>query len=534
MFSLVLDLMRTFNGALNGAARRAHSAVIQSVLCLVLFFPCAGSAAQSGDFTYEVGGSTVTITGYTGTSGTVVVPPTIDGMPVTGIGYYAFGGSSAILISLTLPETLTSIGTNAFTSCWRLTSLTLPDRVTNISREAFSWCRGVTNVAIGMHVASIGEQAFNGCTALTDVTLPSSVTSIGEQAFSTCSVLARITVDEHNANYIDKEGVLLNREQTTLLQCPGGKIGSFDVPSTVTNILHSAFVLCRGLTNITLPDSLISIGPWAFAWCSGLTSIAVPNGTIDIGVAGFYACTGITNIALPSSVISMGEEVFGYCYGLQHITLPNSLLAIPDYAFMGCTGLTMVIVGDHVAAIGSRAFQGCTGLTSLCFAGNRPKLWDEVFKWAHIPTMYYLAGRSGWGSSAAIWQDPPYALWAQAWGLAAKYPNAGREQDDADQDGLTNAHELAAGTNPTDGQSTLAFETLPRPDDLSTDDKTSLEPSEFGLLFQSVPGKSYVVQSAATLGGPWSPVAFANATTKQKRVVLARPAGERFFRVMIQ
>ena len=504
----------------------------------MLLFPCAGNAAQSGDFTYEVSGSTITIIRYTGTSNTVVVPATIDEMPVTGIGDSAFY-DAFVLTSLTLPNSLTSIGTNAFTWCAQLTSLTLPDSVTNISKEAFSWCRGLTNVTIGKHVASIGERGFYGCTALTDLTIPSSVIIIGEEAFSTCIVLTRITVDEHNPNYIDKEGVLFNREQTTLLQCPGGKVGSVEIPGTVTNILHSAFVQCGGLTNITLPDSLISIGPWAFAWCSGLTSITVPNGTIGIGVCAFYACTRATNIALPNSVVSMGDEVFAYCYGLRHITLPNGLLAVPDYAFMDCTGLTTVIVGDHVAAIGSRAFQGCTALTSLCFAGNPPTLWYEVFKWAHTPTMYYLAGRNGWGGSLGgyptrIWQDPPYGLWAEAWGLAANHPDASGEQDDADQDGLTNAHELAAGTDPTNRQSTLAFETLPRPDDLSTDDKTPLEPSEFGLLFQSVPGKSYVVQSAATLDGPWSPVAFANATTKQKRVVLARPAGQRFYRVMIQ
>src|SRR5437762_2403510 len=146
------------------------------------------------------GNGTCTITGYTGPGGTVTIPNSINGLSVVSIGYSAFAHSS-------------------------LTSVTIPNSVTSIGNSAFATCRSLTNVTIPASVTSIGYEAFYGCTGLTNVTIPNSVTSIGTAAFSSCTSLTAINVETNNPAYSSGAGVLFDKSQTTIIQYPGGKAG---------------------------------------------------------------------------------------------------------------------------------------------------------------------------------------------------------------------------------------------------------------------------------------------------------------------
>jgi hypothetical protein len=151
--------------------------------------------------------------------------------------------------------------------------------------------------------------------------------------------------------------------------------------------------------------------------------------------------------------------------------------------------------------------------------------------------MYYLPGQSGWGatfagSPTAVWV-PTFAEWVDLSGLASQFPNACGEQDDPDQDGLGNLAEWKAGTDPLNAQSTLAFEAAARPEALSTEDQTPLAEGQFGLYFQSVPGKAYDVLFADKASGTWAVAQTLTATTQQKRVVFERPAGQAFYRIKL-
>ena len=126
-----------------------------------------------------------------------------------------------ILTSVTIPNSVTSIGIEAFIGCWGLTSVTIPNSVKSIGNWAFARCSGLTSVTIPNSVKSIGNWAFEGCSGLTSVTIPNSVTSIGDYAFADCS----------------------------------------------------------GLTSVTIPNSVKSIGTGVFEGCSGLKSIIIPSGT---------------------------------------------------------------------------------------------------------------------------------------------------------------------------------------------------------------------------------------------------------------
>lgn len=180
-------------------------------------------------------------------SGNVVIPASItdNGVTysVTGIGFGAFIGCSS-LTSITIPESVTSIGFGAFAGCYSLTSITIPEGVTSIEEQTFYSCYSLTSVTIPESVTSIGLGVFADCYSLTSVNIPESVTSIGDEAFYGCSSLTAIDVSPDNSSYCSVDGILYNKDKTTLYVCPGGKTGQITIPEGVTSIESSAFYGC--------------------------------------------------------------------------------------------------------------------------------------------------------------------------------------------------------------------------------------------------------------------------------------------------
>ena len=270
-------------------------------LLLLLALP----AAVQAQFTFTTNSGALTIKGYTGSGGTVVIPSATNGLPVTSIGNQAFYQKSSIT-NVSIPNSVTSIGDYAFYFCTNLTSVTIPDSVTSIGDHAFRECYGLTSVTLGSGVTSIGGYAFSSCTSLTSVTIPSSVTSIGQVVFSSCSSLRAITVDVLNPAFSGVAGVLFNKSQTTLIAYPGGLAGSYSIPASVTSIGGYAFAACTSLTGVTIPNSVTSIGGYAFAACTSLTGVTIPNGVTSIGGYAFAACTSLP--VSPSPTASPASE----------------------------------------------------------------------------------------------------------------------------------------------------------------------------------------------------------------------------------
>ena len=195
----------------------------------------------------------------------------------------------------------------AFENCSGLTSITIPDSVTSIGKDAFNGCTGLTSVTIGSGVTSIGDHAFHNCKELINITIPDSVTSIGKEAFSGCTGLTSVTIGDG-----------------------------------VTSIGEWAFSGCSSLTSVTIPESVTSIGKVAFYGCTGLTSVTIGSGVTRIGESAFNGCSGLTSITIPDSVTSIGKEAFSGCSGLTSITIPDSVTSIGGYAFNCCYGLTRI------------------------------------------------------------------------------------------------------------------------------------------------------------------------------------------------
>jgi len=279
----------------------------------------------------------------------------------------------------TYNTTANAISTYMFYGCTGLTSITIPNSVTSIGSSAFSGCTGLTSITIPNSVTSIGSGAFLGCTGLTSVTIPNSVTSIGGGAFSGCTGLIQIIVDSNNSKYTSLDGVLFNENRTSLIAYPNEKSTQYTIPNSVTSIGSSAFSGCTGLTSVTIPNSVTSIGQNAFSGCTGLTSITIPNSVTSIGYNAFFGCTGLTSVTIPNSVTSIGGGAFSGCTGLTSITIPNSVTSIGSGAFSGCTGLTSITIPNSVTSIGSGAFSGCTGLTSVTIPNSVTSIGGGAF-----------------------------------------------------------------------------------------------------------------------------------------------------------
>ena len=247
---------------------------------------------------------------------------------VTTIGYGAFQDCSR-LTTINIPNSVTTIEGRAFSYCSGLTNINIPNSVTTIGNSAFSYCSRLTNINIPNSVTTIGNFAFSGCKGLTTINIPNSVTTIEEGAFSDCSGLNAIMVMADNAKFFSSEGILFDKSQQKLIQCPGGKKGEYNIPYSVKTIGNYAFYKCSGLTNINIPDSVTTIGDKAFSHCSGLTNINIPNSVTTIGDKAFSNCSGLATLYFQSIIPpSASPTCFEECSNIQTIYVPQEAVNI--------------------------------------------------------------------------------------------------------------------------------------------------------------------------------------------------------------
>ena len=340
------------------------------------FGACDTCGKFASALAYERIGNGYCITGIgTCTDTDILIPATINSLPVTSIGGTAFYDCDS-LTSVSIPDSVTSIGDFAFSDCSGLTSVTMPGSVTSIGDFAFSDCSGLTSVTMPGSVTSIGDGAFRYCNSLKSITIPDSVTSIGDAAFSDCSELTNIDVQPGNTEYHSSGNCLIETKSKTLIWGCNG-LTSIALPYSVTSIGDWAFAGCDSLKSIAIPDSVTSIGDATFYGCSGLTSISIPNSVTSIGDAAFYGCVALTSITVPNGISFIGDYTFYDCKSLTGIAIPDSVTSIGDSAFKGCSGLTSIIIPNSVTSIGFSAFDGCDSLTSVYYVGTA-EAWGRI------------------------------------------------------------------------------------------------------------------------------------------------------------
>ena len=240
---------------------------------------------------------------------------------------------------------LTSIADSAFYNCTGMTSVAIPNTVTTIGKRAFKSCSGLTSVTIPESVTSIGYASFHNCDNLTSLTIPNSVTSVGAAAFATCNKLTSIIVENGNSSFTSEDGVLFNKDKTSLLCFPAGKTQStYTIPESVTKISSYAFDSCSRLTSVDIPNSVISIGEWVFSACNSFTSVTIPNSVTFIGNHAFWRCYSMTSVTIPNSVTTIGSGAFGYCSALTSVKVGmESPLTIDSETFTNRANTTLYL-----------------------------------------------------------------------------------------------------------------------------------------------------------------------------------------------
>lgn len=265
---------------------------IALVLCVAVLIACASkrtaSVAPATDFAYvsNADSATVTIRGYTGPGGAVVVPETIQGMPVNGVGDHAFARHPEIT-SVTIPDSVTRIGDSAFAAV-----------------DSYS---SITNITLGRGVLSIGRGAFVLCTKLKIITIPASVASIEDLAFNGCFSLTGITVDANNPACCSVDSVLYSKDRARLVQFPGGKAGALVIPDSVTNIVPMALWNRPYLTSVKIPEGITAISQEEFAACRSLATVIVPASVTNIGPNAFNSCMSMRGIYFCGNAPNYGE-----------------------------------------------------------------------------------------------------------------------------------------------------------------------------------------------------------------------------------
>ncbi|HEY3852824.1 MAG TPA: leucine-rich repeat domain-containing protein [Verrucomicrobiae bacterium] len=433
----------------------------------------AMAATAQVPFTYLIENGGVVIHGYYGgipPSGDFIIPPSLDNLPVVGIADYSFSEDSSIT-NVEIPASVTQLSGASFAGCLGLVAINvdpqnltyassngvlfnksmttlvefpggmsgsyaIPISVTNITVGAFQECSYLTNVTLPNGLISIGDYAFESCGALTEIVIPTNVSAIGTSPFSGCASMTAINVAANNFRFRSTNGVLFNKPQTTIIECPGGMAGGYSVPNSVKTIEWSAFENCSKLTNIVVPSSVTNIGDGAFFGCASLAGItvislntafsstngvlynkartslldyppgaegsfAMPSTVTNIAEEAFQDCKGLTGIQLPSGLSSINRDAFYNCLNLTGVTIPGSVSDIGAEAFEYCTRLSAVTINNGVGNIESNAFENCFSLVNASIPASVTNIGQSAFEYClSLPTVRIPTGVTAIGNQA--------------------------------------------------------------------------------------------------------------------------------------
>ncbi len=309
----------------------------------------------------------------------LVIPSVYAGAAVTHIADEAFRDATG-LITVVIPDSITSIGSAAFAGCSKMITITVPFIGSSVdvdydmhfgylfssstNSESYLYVPSSLRTVVVTGGDRIGDEAFYNCTMLTDIILPDSVMSIGNKAFYYCTTLKALVLP----NGVTSIG------EYAFYNC--NQLESINIPNGITEIKQYTFYACA-FADVRLPAGLQSIGDYAF-YSTALTAIEIPNGVTSIGIRAFSGCP-LTTVALPDSIETIENGAFADCSSLTSITLGNGVTSIGDSAFNHCYRLTSIIIPDSVKSIGDYAFNDCYDLISITIGSGVTSVGESTF-----------------------------------------------------------------------------------------------------------------------------------------------------------
>ena len=347
-----------------------------------------------------------TITKYNGNVSALSIPAELDGYKVVGIGDGVFKGKTA-LRTVVIPDSVESIGNQAFSGCANLSSVQLPEneKFVTLSSRLFYECKKLKRVKIPNSIISIKDNVFNNCESLEDVNLPNKLNSISYQVFMNVPI-TKITIPkslETASGYYNGANICgafyncstlkeVNFEEGVtkipsrlFAGCNG--IEKIIVPNTVTNIEERAFEDCINLEKAEIPDSVTSMGNNVFQDCEKLADVDLPNRLVTIGYQ-VFTNVPITKITIPKSLETAsgyynGANICGAFYNcstLKEVNFEEGVTKIPSRLFAGCNGIEKIIVPNTVTNIEERAFEDCINLEKAEIPDSVTSMGNNVFQ----------------------------------------------------------------------------------------------------------------------------------------------------------
>ena len=324
---------------------------------------------------------------------------------VTTIGKNAFRECEAIT-TIKMSNNVTSIGDSAFQNCKSLKTAVLSENITDLSDRVFYNCIELTSIIIPSKVKTIGEWSFWGCVSLISFEMPESVVNIGKGALYNCNALKNFDNLYNGAYYLGNT----SNPYILLLSIKDTNITTYQINQSTKFIYDEAFSGCTILTDVNIPNNIVSIGNYAFGECYELTNLSLPNNLVSIGDYAFSNCIRLTKVNIPNSVTYIGDSAFFDCnklksennlyddaYYLGNASNPYILLLsakdknitscqinqntkfIQCYAFSGCTSLVSIEIPNSVTILGTSAFSGCSALANVELSNSLTEIAHGTF-----------------------------------------------------------------------------------------------------------------------------------------------------------
>jgi len=339
-----------------------------------------------------------------------------------------------------------------------ITAIVIEEGITSVGDFAFNDLYSLTEVSLPESLTYIGDFAFSGCYELGIVDISANVEYIGDYAFAWCDSFEGFNVDEENRNYSsDESGVLFDKSMTALIMAPCALSGIYEIPEGVEVICVNAFNSCYALTELIIPDSVISIQSDAIVLCDSLTSITIPKSVENIDASAINSNYGLKNIivdeenpyycndefgvlyskdmkelilaptaiqgtyqipdgveiidncafsncilldavTIPDSVENIGEAAFNFCTDLTSVTIPGSVSVIGHSAFGMCDALTEVVIGEGVVVIDEFAFHSCYNLQTITIPQSVTYIGNYAFDICYnLENINYAGSEADWG-----------------------------------------------------------------------------------------------------------------------------------------
>lgn len=300
-------------------------------------------SVTSNGWTYKVSSSGLTITAYSGSATNVTIPSSLDGYKVTSIGSKAFADKYTIK-TVTIPETITSIGSEAFFGCAGLSTINFN-------------AKNCTIPDVWIYDGNKGAGVFSGAGSASasglTVNFGAGVTKVPNGLFNTAS-----TTEYGKKGY------------------PYAYVTAVNFTNSTTEIGDYAFFNCKELSGVKLGSNVTTIGTAAFAGCSSMTSLVTTNALTAIGDSAFADCTSLKSVTWGTGLGKIGVKAFSNCISLTSLSLPNPLNTIDRNAFESCTGLASLTLPKSLTNLNAEAFYGCIKLNTITVNSTNLKVPD--------------------------------------------------------------------------------------------------------------------------------------------------------------